>query len=75
MGLNTHLRVFSDARLVGVKILSQGNSKQDKATSCNGYLKTKDTVHLIYFKFYILIQLVKATNYLPINYSGEGMSF
>lgn len=45
MGLNTHLRVFSDARLVGVKILSQGNSKQDKATSCNGYFKTKDTIH------------------------------
>jgi len=75
MSLNTNLRAFSAARLVGVKIPSQKDSKQDRPTLCHGYFKIKDIINLTSFKFCIQTQLVKATKSLHYRFFRKGMSF
>lgn len=75
MGLSTNLRAFSAARLVRVTILSQRDSKQDRPTLCHRYFKIKDIINLIYFKFYIQTQLVKASKSLHCKFFKQGMSF
>lgn len=46
MGLNPNLKAFSAARLVGVKILSKRDPKQDRSILCHGSFKIKDIINL-----------------------------
>lgn len=75
MGLNTNLRAFSASRLVGLKIPSKRDSKQDRATLCHQCFKITGIVNLIYFKSYIQAQLVNTSKSICYKFFRERMSF